>query len=55
MIFADLPQHRTLRERARDRHQATRRAGRKATKLGIEHHQRMVQALQNAAAGSSSH
>jgi hypothetical protein len=55
MIFADLPQHRTLRQRARDRRESTRRAGRKTTKLGIEHHQRMVQALRNAAAGSNSH
>jgi hypothetical protein len=54
MIFADLPQHRTLLERVRDRRESTRRFGRKTTRLGIEHHQRMVQALQNAATGSTS-
>ena len=54
MIFAELPHHRTLLERVRDRHQSTRRFGRKTTKLGIERHQRMVQALRNAENGSSS-
>jgi hypothetical protein len=47
VIFPNSPQHRTLVARVREWH-SSRRAKRQSTTLGVEHHQRMVQALRTA-------
>jgi hypothetical protein len=47
VIFPKSPQHRALVVRVRE-WRSSRRAKRQSTTLGVEHHQRMVQALRTA-------
>jgi hypothetical protein len=47
MVFASVPHRRTLLVRVRA-WRSTRRSGRHAMTIGVEHHQRMVRALRAA-------